>query len=296
MIINDIDFTPKALMLIKYADIIAKQSNFNVIHPVHLFLAALKIDSDVNNELKTLISVDIVAIEQQLNLLIPQKNMNNYVQINVKNSTLINISTITKDIILEAKRLSMLSEEHGQIFVNDGQILSVVLNCDDTVTRVCLSNLNKDLIISIIASPRNMIVNLNNNFNIDCTEDVYIRKVNGSDKDMVREFVLKNFYERWTNTIDYGLSLTDIPIYIATINDNIVGFAGYNISKQRKGYFGPLGVLREFRDRKIGQALLNSCLLEMKYLDYRTCIIGNASSIEFYEKSCGAKIIPIINL
>jgi hypothetical protein len=59
---------------------------------------------------------------------------------------------------------------------------------------------------------------------------------------MVREFVLKNFYERWAKTIEYGLGLDDITIYIALLDENIVGFAGYNISKQRKGYFGPLGL------------------------------------------------------
>lgn len=100
--------------------------------------------------------------------------------------------------------------------------------------------------------------------------------------------------ERWAKTIDYGLELDDIPIYIALIDNNIVGFAGYNISKQRKGYFGPVGVLREYRARKVGQALLNACLLDMKRLGFMTCIIGNASSIEFYEKACGAKIIPIV--
>lgn len=87
----------------------------------------------------------------------------------------------------------------------------------------------------------------------------------------------------------------DIPIYIALIDSNIVGFAGYNISKQRKGYLGPLGVLRAYRERGIGKALVNACLIDMKKLGFKTCIIGNGSSIEFYEKACGAKNIPIVS-
>jgi N-acetylglutamate synthase-like GNAT family acetyltransferase len=140
-----------------------------------------------------------------------------------------------------------------------------------------------------------MIVNLNNDYTINSIKGVSVRKVTENDKNSIREFVLKNFYERWTKIIDYGLELDDIPIYIALIDNNIVGFAGYNISKQRKGYFGPLGVLRVYRDMKIGQSLVNSCLSDMKKLGFKTCIIGNASSIEFYEKACGAKIIPLYN-
>lgn len=294
MVIENINFTPKAFELIKYADDIAKKNNFTAIHPVHLFLGALKINSEVNNELKAIISVDATSIESNLNSSILEKVSREYVQIKDKNSSTINISLLTKDIFLEAKRISELFEEHGQIFVNDGQILRAILNSDDGITQQCLSNLDKDLVISIIASPRDMIVNLKGDFIINCTEDISIRKVRDKDKDAVREFVLKYFYERWAKTIDYGLGLEDIPIYIALRDNNIVGFAGYNISKQRKGYFGPLGVLKAYRDRKVGQALLNACLIDMKQLGFETCIIGNASSIDFYEKACGARIIPII--
>ena len=294
MVIENINFTPRAFELIKCADDIAKKNNFNAIHPVHLFLGALKIDCEVNNELKTIISVDETSIKSNLNLSILEKVYREYAQIKDENSTTINISILTKDIFLEAKRKTELYEEHGQIFVNDGQILSAVLNSEDEVTQQCLSNLDKDLAISIIASPRDMIVSLNGEFTINSTGDISIRKVTDKDKDEVREFVLKKFYERWAKTIDYGLELEDIPIYIALRDNNIVGFAGYNISRQRKGYFGPLGVLRAYRDRKIGEALLNACLIDMRQLGFETCIIGNASSIEFYEKACGARIIPII--
>lgn len=294
MVIENINFTPKAFELIKYADDIAKKNNFNAIHPVHLFLGALKINSEVNNELKAIIAVDETSIESNLNSSILEKVSREYAQIKDKNSSTIKISLLTKDIFFEAKRTSELYEEHGQIFVNDGHILRAVLNSDDGITQQCLSNLDKDLVMSIIASPRDMIVNLNDEFIINCTEDISIRKVRDKDKDAVREFVLKYFYERWAKTIDYGLGLEDIPIYIALRDNNIVGFAGYNISKQRKGYFGPLGVLKAYRDRKVGQALLNACLVDMKQLGFETCIIGNASSIDFYEKACGARIIPII--
>ncbi len=295
MIIENIRFTPRAFSLIKYADNIAKENKFNSIHPVHLFLAAFKIDAAVNNELKSIISVDTTAIEDKINSSILGEYSNDYVQIKGKDTSIINISLLTKDILFEAKRLTELYEEHGQIFVNDGQVVRAVLNCNDKLTKQCLNGLDKELILSIIAQPRDMIVNLSNVFSINYIEKAFIKKVTDNDIDMLREFVLKNFYERWAKTIEYGFELGDIPIYIALIDKNIVGFAGYNISRQRKGYFGPVGVLREYRGRKIGQALLNACLSDMKKLGFMTCIIGNAGCIEFYEKACGAKIIPIVN-
>ena len=293
MKIENINFAPNALKLIKYADILARQSNFNAIHPVHLFMGALKVDCEIGDELKTMVFIDEKSIEANLNKSIVEKNFSECLQIKDKDSVRVNISLLTRDILLEAKRITELYEEHGQIFVNDGQILKAVLNSEDELTKKCLKELDKDLIISIMASPRDMIVDLNNDFTMDYIEDISIRKVRDNDKKVVREFVLEKFYERWTKTIDYGLTLEDIPIYIAIHDNNIVGFAGYNISKQRKGYFGPLGVLKSYRDRKIGQALVNACLIDMKQLGFETCIIGNAGSIEFYEKACGARIVPM---
>lgn len=295
MPIRKINFTPKAIKLIRYADDIAKKSNFKAIHPIHLFLGALKFDCDVNNELKSIVSVDEELIESKLNSSVNEETCNEYLQIKDEDSSNINISLSSRDIILESKRVAELYEEHGQIFLSDGQIIKSVLNSEDEVTKKCLEELDKDLIISIISSPRDMIVDLNNEFSINDIEDISIRKVTVEDKKVVREFVLKNFYERWTNTIDYGLSMEDIPIYIALEGNKIIGFAGYNISKQRKGYFGPLGVLKAYRDRKVGQALVNACLIEMKKLGYEKCIIGNSGSIEFYEKACGAKVVPMID-
>ena len=55
------------------------------------------------------------------------KNLTEYVEIKDKDFTGINISLLTRDILLEAKRITELYEEHGQIFVNDGQILTCTI-------------------------------------------------------------------------------------------------------------------------------------------------------------------------
>jgi len=261
---------------------------------MHIFIGAFKMDDNLNHDLKSRYQVDAEIISSIFSSEELKNTCNEYVELKTINSSLINISLLTKKILFDAKVISELYEEHGQIYVNDNHILQAIFNSDDKATKQYLSKVDNHLLLSIIASSKDMIVDLNKQFTIKGIKGVTIRKVTEDDKDALSEFVLKNFYDRWAKTIQYGLDLKDIPIYIAIIEDNPIGFAGYNISKQRKGYFGPLGVLRRYRDMKIGQALLNACLIDMKKLDFKTCIIENVSSIEFYQKSCGATVISLV--
>jgi GNAT superfamily N-acetyltransferase len=287
------NFSPNACALIDNANNIAVRLTHNIIHPIHLFFGALNGEKQINKELKDYFLNDVDKTVDNLLSGNFELKIEEYEKLKVDNLNVVNISQSTKNVLNEAKRLAELHKEHGQIFINEGHILRAVFNSDDETIHDYLSNFDKDRMLSIIASPRDMTVNLEDWIEAECIEGVIVRKVSENEKQMVRDFVFENFYERWTNTIDYGLQFDDIPIYIALIDGNIVGFAGYNISKQRKGYFGPLGVLKKYRGRKIGQSLLNLCLSDMKKIGYKFCIIGNASTFEFYEKACGAEVIPI---
>jgi predicted N-acetyltransferase YhbS len=70
----------------------------------------------------------------------------------------------------------------------------------------------------------------------------------------------------------------------------IVGFAVYDAS--RRGFFGPTGVLEDMRRSAIGAVLLFRCLESMREAGYAYAIIGGVGPAEFYEKVCGATIIP----
>lgn len=290
---EDMKYSPGAVRLIELAGAIAMEQECNSIHPIHILLAALKKNYDLNEEYISLYQLNIEIIKCAYDLMELRNTCNEFVQILIKGSSYINVCIITKKILLEANKIAQLYEEHGQIYVNDSRILRTIFNSEDKLIQQCLSDIDKELLISLITSPKDMIVDLNNEFSISTIDGVLIRKVTENDKEALKEFVLRNFYERWAKTVEYGLSLNEIPIYIALVDDKIVGFAGYNISKQRKGHFGPLGVLRVYRDKKIGQTLLINCLIDMKSLGFKTCIIGNASSIEFYEKACRASVMPL---
>ena len=70
----------------------------------------------------------------------------------------------------------------------------------------------------------------------------------------------------------------------------IVGFAVYECS--RRGYFGPTGVREDLRGRGLGAALLFRCLEAMREMGYAYAVIGGVGPQAFYEKVCGAFVIP----
>ncbi|WP_409300140.1 GNAT family N-acetyltransferase [Peribacillus sp. SCS-155] len=102
------------------------------------------------------------------------------------------------------------------------------------------------------------------------------------------------FSKGWAETIRNGFLLAEPSIYIALDeNESIVGFAAYDRYKNKKGYFGPMGVTETNRIRGVGHALLHHCLKDMSEIGYEYAIIGGAGPIEFYQKACQAVVIPL---
>jgi len=122
-----------------------------------------------------------------------------------------------------------------------------------------------------------------------------VRKVNKNEISKLVHFIDNNFSNEWSQTIKEAFPLSKPPIYIALDNNgDIVGFAAYDIYKNKKGYFGPMGVALSNRVKGIGYSLLHHCLKDMSDIGYEYAIIGDAGPIEFYEKACNAVVIPSI--
>ena len=60
----------------------------------------------------------------------------------------------------------------------------------------------------------------------------------------------------------------------------------------RRGFFGPAGVREDLRGQGLGAALLLRCLHSMREMGYAYAVIGGVGPAEFYEKVCGAFVIP----
>lgn len=120
--------------------------------------------------------------------------------------------------------------------------------------------------------------------------NIVVRRAQPFELTPVRSFIEREFQLSWADEVSVGFANKPIPVFIATLEKEIVGFAGYECT--RRGFFGPTAVLETMRDRGVGKALLLACLWGLRELGYVYGIIGRAGPIEFYEKTVGAVIIP----
>jgi predicted N-acetyltransferase YhbS len=117
-----------------------------------------------------------------------------------------------------------------------------------------------------------------------------IRRAEPWDRFALRSFIEANFWEAWAPEADLAFSGHPITGFVATMQGRIVGFAVYECS--RRGFFGPTGVREDLRGRGLGAALLLRCLEAMREMGYGYAVIGGVGPQAFYEKVCGAFVIP----
>jgi predicted N-acetyltransferase YhbS len=122
------------------------------------------------------------------------------------------------------------------------------------------------------------------------SSQITIRRAQPFEITAVRSFIEQNFMVSWADEISVGFASRPVTVFIATLERNIVGFAGYECT--RRGFFGPTGVQETMQGRGIGKALLLACLWGLREMGYVYGVIGHAGPVEFYQKSVGAIVIP----
>jgi GNAT superfamily N-acetyltransferase len=116
-----------------------------------------------------------------------------------------------------------------------------------------------------------------------------VRRAEPWDRTAMAEFA-RQFGEHWPVEADRAYNHTPVTAYVAVKGPEIVGFAVYECT--RRGYFGPTGVLESLRGCGVGALLLIRCLESMREMGYGYAVIGGVGPVEFYEKVCGATVIP----
>ncbi len=117
-----------------------------------------------------------------------------------------------------------------------------------------------------------------------------LRRAEPWDGEHLRGFVTECFGELWAVEADRSFNHSPISAYVGVRGTEIVGFAVYECT--RRGFFGPTGVRADLRGQGIGAALLFRCLDSMREMGYAYAVIGGVGPARFYEKTCGAFIIP----
>lgn len=119
-------------------------------------------------------------------------------------------------------------------------------------------------------------------------DGIIIKRALGLDKTRILQFVRDHFSQQWADECEMGL--IHEGCYIAVHEKEVVGFACFDATM--KDYFGPTGVRKDMRGKGIGKALLLRCLYSMYERGYNYAIIGWVGPAEFYQKACGAAMIP----
>jgi predicted N-acetyltransferase YhbS len=119
---------------------------------------------------------------------------------------------------------------------------------------------------------------------------VTVRRAEPWDRLRLRTFIDKEFGPWWSVEAELAFARQPISAFLATKERSVVGFAAYECT--RRGYFGPTGLREDLRGNGIGAALLFSCLESMWEMGYAYAVIGGVGPAAFYEKVCGAFLIP----
>jgi GNAT superfamily N-acetyltransferase len=106
----------------------------------------------------------------------------------------------------------------------------------------------------------------------------------------MRCFIEREFQASWLPAVELSLSRKPVSAFLALRGLRVIGFAVYDCG--HLGYFGPMGVQEDWRGVGIGRALLGLTLQDMRECNYVYAVIGEVGPVEFYEKACGAFVIP----
>jgi len=125
---------------------------------------------------------------------------------------------------------------------------------------------------------------------IENPQQFVVRRAQPFEFSAVRSFVAENFSQNWADEISVGFARQPISVVVATIDRELVGFAGYECT--RRAFFGPMGVIPSAQDKGVGKALLLAAMWGLREMGYVYAIIGGAGPVRFYQKAVGAIVIP----
>lgn len=278
-------FTERSLRILKYAEQSAKRTT-QIVYPVHILIGMLRDKTGVCAEL----FLTNPNLETLLNKRIKETYFNHEEQ-GMRHECFATYISPKTDQVLKIAHQRM--KRFKQVYINEGHLADAIFRNNDPLTDEIFTELDVSHILAIMSKPRDMIVSLKDYaYPNMSTSHITFRRAKKSDAEQLKVFVKKEFGKGWLDSIENGFLKTKIPIFIALNNNDIVGFACFDVVRKKQGIFGPMGTSFTSRVRGIGYTLLHLCLREMKEIGYAYAVIGEAGPVEFYEKACNAVVIP----
>jgi hypothetical protein len=119
------------------------------------------------------------------------------------------------------------------------------------------------------------------------SENIVIRRPRAYEKSQVLNWVKNSFSSGWADECDVCFSHFPVSMHIATRHAEIIGFSCHEATY--KNFFGPIGVLDQYRGLELGKVLLISSLYAMRDMGYAYAIVGGpTTAADFYRKTVGA--------
>ena len=120
--------------------------------------------------------------------------------------------------------------------------------------------------------------------------NIVIRRPVTHDMYSVIDYVEKNTGLSAEGETAVAFSHRPVSIYIATLFDEIVGYACYDATSP--SFFGPTEIEENCRGRGVGRVLLVKALEGLRDMGYIYAFIGDVGQVDFYKKCVGAIEIP----
>lgn len=122
------------------------------------------------------------------------------------------------------------------------------------------------------------------------SQGIVLRRARAYERHIVAAWAGEHFSPKWESEVKIAFSRQPVTCYIATKDQEILGFACYETTA--RGFYGPTGVGDTARGTGIGKALLYKCMFGLRELGYVYGMIGGVGPREFYAKAIGAVEIP----
>lgn len=119
---------------------------------------------------------------------------------------------------------------------------------------------------------------------------ISIRRAMAYEHARIHKWIADAFNTQWADECHAGFGTQPIGCFLALKEQEICGFCCIDCTF--RNFLGPIGIVPEFRNKRIGQALLQVSLRAMQAQGYAYAIVGDVGEPGFFQKAAGAVVIP----